>query len=119
MSRDRGPGQQLKTLTQLLTLTADQQKGVRSVLEQQATQMRALRAKMQAEGASNDTPEARQARRTQMNQIRDESDTKITALLDDNQKKIFADWIQKRKAAMEQRQSGAGQPPPPPPNSEQ
>ena len=115
MGRGRGAEQQLKTLTKLLTLTADQQKGVRAVLEQQATQMRALRAKTQAAGADNDTPEARQARMTQMNQIRDESDTKIAALLDDNQKKIFADWIQKRAAAMERRQSREGQPPPPPP----
>lgn len=117
MGRGRGgPEEQLKNLTRVLTLTEDQQKGVRAVLEQQATQMRALRAKSQAEGANNDTPEARQARMTQMSQIRDESNTKIAALLDDNQKKTFADWEQRRKAAMERRQSRDGQPPPPPPN---
>ena len=114
MGRARGPEEQLKNLTRVLTLTEDQQKGVRTVLEQQATEMRALRAKSQAEGANNDTPEARQARMTQMNQIRDESNTKIAALLDDNQKKTFAEWTQRRKAAMERRQSGDGQPPPPP-----
>jgi protein CpxP len=120
MGRARGPEEQLKNLTRVLTLTEDQQKGVRAVLEQQATQMRALRAKSQAEGANNDTPEARQARMTQMNQIRDESNTKIAALLDDNQKKTFADWEQRRKAGMERRQSRGqsrdGQPPSPPPN---
>ena len=121
MGRGRGgPEEQLKNLTRILTLTEDQQKGVRAVLEQQATQMRALRAKSQAEGANNDTPEARQARMTQMNQIRDESNTKIAALLDDNQKKTFADWEQRRKAGMERRQSRGqsrdGQPPSPPPN---
>lgn len=113
MGRGRGPEQQLRNLTRLLTLTEDQQKGVRAVLEQQATQMRALRGKTQAEGAANDTPEARQARMTQMDQIRDESNTKIAALLDENQKKTFASWIEKRKAAMERRQSREGQPPPP------
>jgi len=120
MGRGRGPEEQLKNLTRVLTLTEDQQKGVRAVLEQQATQMRALRAKSLAEGANNDTPEARQARMTQMNQIRDESNTKIAALLDDNQKKTFADWEQRRKAAMDRRQSRGqsrdGQPPSPPPN---
>lgn len=116
MGRGRGPEEQLRNLTRILTLTEDQQKGVRTVLEQQATEMRALRAKSQAAGANNDTPEARQARMTQMNQIRDESNTKIAALLDDNQKKTFADWEQRRKAAMERRQSRDGQPPSPPPN---
>jgi hypothetical protein len=116
MGRGRGPEQQLRNLTRLLTLTEDQQKGVRAVLEQQATQMRALRGKTQAEGAANDTPEARQARMTQMDQIRDESNTKRAALLDENQKKTFASWIEKRKAAMERRQSREGQPPPPPPD---
>ena len=121
MGRGRGgPEEQLKNLTRVLTLTEDQQKGVRTVLEQQATEMRALRAKSQAEGANNDTPEARQARMTQMNQIRDEGNTKIAALLDENQKKTFADWVQRRKAAMDRRQSRGqsrdSQPPSPPPN---
>jgi protein CpxP len=123
MGRMRGPEQQLKRLTQLLTLTADQQSGVKAVLDQQAAQMRALRQKSQGATPESDTPEARQARVTQMEQIRDESDTKIAALLDENQKKTFADWTQRRKAAMERRQSREGQPPPqggeappPPPN---
>ena len=63
---------------------------------------------------------------TQMKQIREENDTKITALLDDGQKKTFAEWQQRREAQMESRRGrdgqggpppdGAGGPPPPPPN---
>jgi len=109
------PDRELKTLTRLLTLTTDQQAGVKTVLEEQSTQMRSLRAKGENATSESETPETRQARRTQMEQIRDESYTKISALLDDNQKKAFADWTQKRKAAMERRGSDGENPPPPPP----
>jgi Spy/CpxP family protein refolding chaperone len=120
-----GPDRELKNLTRVLTLTPEQQTGVKAVLEQQATQMRALRGPgSQAEAGSAGTPDARQARMAKAEQIRDESNTKIAALLDDNQKKLFADWTAKRKAAMERRRGqgdgpppdGAGGPPPPAPN---
>jgi protein CpxP len=111
MERMQGPDRELKMLTRVLTLTPDQQTGVKAVLEQQATQMKALRAKNEA--ADGSAPESRQARMTQMDQIRDESNTKISALLDDTQKKTFADWVQRRKAAMERRHQD-GNPPPPP-----
>jgi Spy/CpxP family protein refolding chaperone len=118
-----GPDRELKNLTRALTLTPEQQTGVKAVLEQQTTQMRALRGgRSQADAGSADTPDARQARMAKAEQIRDESNTKIAALLDDNQKKLFADWTAKRKAAMERRRGqgdgpppdGAGAPPPPP-----
>jgi periplasmic protein CpxP/Spy len=105
------PERELHMLTHVLTLTPEQQTGVKAILEQQTTQMQALRAKNQGEAAS-DTTEARQARMTQMAQIREEGDTKINALLDDSQKKLFADWIARRKAAMERRQQGGAAPPP-------
>jgi hypothetical protein len=100
-------------LTKRLTLTADQQTGVKAILGQQSTQMKALREKSQGESATADTTEARQARMTQMQQIRDESNTKINALLDDNQKKTFAEMIARQKAAMERRRQGGDGPPPP------
>jgi periplasmic protein CpxP/Spy len=111
-----GPEREVAHLTQILNLTADQQKGVRSVLEQQGEQMRALRNKTTGDAAASETPDARRA---QMQQVRDESDTKIAALLDDTQKKTFADWISRRKAMMERREGQAppaGNPPSPPPN---
>lgn len=100
-------------LTRMLTLTPDQQTGVKAVLDQRNTQMMALRSKAESQGASSETAEAHQARMTQMDQIRDESNTKIAALLDDNQKKTFADWVQERKAEMAKRRSQEGNPPPP------
>jgi len=105
--RGGGPEHQLQMLTERLSLTAEQQTGVKAILEQQSTQMKALRTNGTGDTANTDTPEARQARMTQMNQIRDETDTKITALLDDNQKKTYAEMVQHRKAMMARRQGGA------------
>ena len=111
-----GPDRELKTLTRVLSLTAEQQTGVKTILEQQAAEMRTLRAKNQSSPETANTPEAREARMAQAEQIRDASNTKITALLNDSQKATFADWIAKRKAAMERlRQQGDGNGPPPPP----
>ena len=106
-----GPERELERLTHQLTLTADQQTGVKALLEQQATQMKALHAQAQTQASGTETPETRQAGMTQMDQIRDETNTKISALLDDNQKKTFADMIARRKAAMARHE---GNPPPAP-----
>jgi len=105
MRRGFGPDREVENLTRVLTLTPDQQKGVRAILEQQSQQMRALRNKTTTDAAASDTPDARRA---QMEQIVDESNTKITALLDDEQKPKFAEWVQHRKAEMARR----GQPAP-------
>jgi hypothetical protein len=51
----------------------------------------------------------------QVDRIREETNTKITALLDESQKKTFVDWEQKRKAEMEKRRSEREDSPPPPP----
>jgi periplasmic protein CpxP/Spy len=104
--RGGGPERELHMLTERLTLTPEQQTGVKAVLEQQATQMKALRNSAPSESATADTPEAHQARMTQMNQIHDETEAKITALLDENQKKTYAEMIQHRKAMMARRQGG-------------
>jgi protein CpxP len=118
-----GPERELERLTHALTLTVEQQTGVKAILEQQTTLMKALRAQTrtqaqtQPEAAGNETRETRQAGMTQFDQIRDETNTKITALLDDNQKKAFADMIVRRKAAMARHESREGNPPPPPPGA--
>jgi Spy/CpxP family protein refolding chaperone len=49
-----------------------------------------------------------------MEAIRNDTDTKISALLNDDQKAKFAAWQAQRKARMERRE-GTGGPPPPPP----
>ncbi len=117
--RGGGPERELHMLTRLLTLTPDQQTGVKAVLEQQNEQLKALRNKTEPAGTAS--AEAMQARRSQVEAIRNESNTKITALLDENQKKTFADWTAARKAEMEKRRSRDGQGadgPPPPPSAE-
>lgn len=114
--RAQGPERELRMLTRQLSLTADQQTGVKALLDQQATQMKALRAKSQAQSDDSATPEAREARRAQVEQIRDETDTKISALLNDEQKAKFTKLIERRKARMAQRGAGDGNPPPPPPD---
>jgi Spy/CpxP family protein refolding chaperone len=111
------PDRELKMLTKLLTLTTEQQTGVKALLEEQATEMKALRAKGQSESSQSSdssTNESPQARMAQMEQIHDETNTKIAALLDDSQKKVFAEWLEKRKAEMEQLRSQGGEPPAPP-----
>jgi hypothetical protein len=100
----------------MLNLTPDQQKGVRTVLEQQATEMKALREKAPTDPSTGQTPESREARMTQMRQIREEGNTKIAALLDENQKKTFAEWAEKRKQEMGRRQRGEPGGPPPSPD---
>jgi len=71
-----GPQRELKTLTKLLSLTTDQQAGVKAILEEQSAAMRVLRAKSQSSSPEDsNTPEARQARMAEVEQIRDESNT--------------------------------------------
>lgn len=110
--RGFNPDRELHMLTRALSLTADQQNGVKTLLDQQATQMKALRAKFQSESADNATSDQRQARRAQAEQIRDETDTKISALLDDTQKAKFTKLIERRKARMNQGRDGNAPPPP-------
>jgi len=107
--------EQLNRFTRLLNLTADQQKGVRMVLEQQAAEIKALREKAPADPATGQTQESEADQRTQMKQIREESDTKILALLDEGQKKTYADWVKRRNESRERRRDrepGDGAPPP-------
>jgi protein CpxP len=124
-----GPNQELNSLTRLLTLTTDQQTGVKALLDQQSSQIQALRTNPQSNSSDADSQEARQSQMTQMQQIRDETNTKISALLDDTQKQTFAEWLEKRKAASGGHQSQGGNSSPsdspgagsggPPPNSNQ
>ena len=118
MDHRGGPDRELKMLTKVLSLNADQQKGVKAVLDQQAEQMKALRSGAQsatANGQSAPEEDARQARMAQTKQIHEDTNVKIAALLDDSQKKTYADWEQKRQERMERRgRDEQGGPPPPP-----
>jgi len=124
----RGPNveRQLKHLTQLLTLTADQQTQVKAILEDQRDQIEALfkQSKPAAEGdkASADsasTPpeppsqEKMEAMRAARKAIRENARTRIAALLNDEQKAKFAAWTQKREKASAHQESEEMPPPPP------
>src|ERR1700677_265679 len=113
--RGRGgnPERELQQLTHVLSLTADQQTQVKALLAEQRQKMEALR-NSNSDASSQGTP----SRREQMESIRNDTDTKITALLNDDQKSKFAAWQQERKSRMEQREGGGpGDAPPPQPNN--
>jgi len=113
--RPRGgnPERELQMLTHRLSLTADQQAQIKPLLAERTQKMEALRSA----APSADTATA--PRREQMEAIRNETDTKITALLNDEQKTKYSVLQQERKDRMEHRGSGPGSdnaPPPPPPS---
>lgn len=115
--RGGNPERELQQLTQTLSLTADQQTQVRTLLAEQRQKMEALRRP--AAGADASSQAAPPPNREQMEAIRNDTDTRITALLTEDQKPKFAAWQQQRKEAMEHRrgQGGDSAPAPQPPNN--
>jgi Spy/CpxP family protein refolding chaperone len=101
--RGRGPNaeRELGQLTESLSLTPDQQTQVRALLQERRGKVEALR--------SGEIPPSRE----QMEVIRKDTDAKISALLNDEQKLKFATWQQRRMQG--RRGPGGNQPPPPPP----
>jgi periplasmic protein CpxP/Spy len=110
--RGGNPERELQKLTQVLSLTADQQTQVKTLLAEQRQKMEALR-NSGGDASSQAAPPSRE----QMAAIRQDTDTRIAALLNDDQKTKFAAWQQQRKEAMEHRrgQGGDGAPAPPQP----
>lgn len=111
----RGPSveRELKQLTQLLTLTADQQTQVKGLLTDQHQQIEAL---LKPAAASEDQPpsrEAMEAGRTAIKAIHADTNAKIAALLTDDQKTKFAAWEKKRAKASAQHENDDAPPPPP------
>jgi len=86
-------------LTKKLNLTEDQQTKVSAIYLAQATAMKKLR-----DDASGD----RDAMRAAMKKSNEESDVKVTALLNDDQKKAYTTWKEERKEAMKKRVEGNG-----------
>jgi Spy/CpxP family protein refolding chaperone len=109
----RGPGveRELNELTRVLTLTEEQRAQVKTLLAERRQQMEALRNGT-AEGAN--TSQQPRPTREQMDAIHEATSTKITALLNEDQKPKFAAWEQQRKAEMEKwrGQQGQGAPQP-------
>jgi protein CpxP len=104
----RGPmsvDDRLKQLTKDLNLTSDQQAKIKPVLEDEQKKMRDL---------WNDTSADRQTMRSKMQDIREDTNTRILAVLDAKQKEKFNKQEQERQQRMNRfrgTMGGTGGPP--------
>lgn len=109
--RGHSVDRELKKLTEVLSLTADQQTQVKTILAAQQQQMEQLRTQAAANGS---TGEAAQSAHDQFKAIHQDTDAKINALLNDGQKTKFAEWQQQRQQMMQRRHGSGGRQAPPP-----
>jgi periplasmic protein CpxP/Spy len=101
-----GVERQVKHLTHMLSLTPDQQTQVKAILAEQHQQMEQLRG---SAPQSTQAGQPAQPDRDQIRSIRQDTNTKIEALLNDDQKTKFEAWIQQRQQRMQQRRGQEGQ----------
>jgi periplasmic protein CpxP/Spy len=97
VSGHRDTAQQLEGMTKRYNLSADQQIQIKPILESQQQQMQALRG---------DSSLSREDRMAKMQSIRADSNKKIEAILNDDQKKQFEADQQR----MQQRMQSGGTP---------
>jgi Spy/CpxP family protein refolding chaperone len=102
--RQMSPDDRLAQMTKRYDLSADQQAQIKPILADQQQQMMALR---------QDSSMSREDRMTKMMSIREASNTKISAILNDSQKQKFTEDQQRMEQRMQQRGGGApaGAPP--------
>lgn len=106
MGRGRmGPEQQLQHMSEVLNLTGDQKDQVRTILQGRQQQMQSLRS---------DSSLSEEDRRGKMHSIFEESNGRIRALLNDDQKQKF-DQMQQHMRDRGPRPD-RGENPPPSPN---
>ena len=91
---------QTEQLVEKLKLTEEQKTKVSAIYTEQAASWAKLR-----EEAKGD----RAAMMAAMAKANEATDTKVTALLNDDQKKAFATWKEERKELMKKRMEGRGQ----------
>ena len=96
------PSRQVKMLTKRLNLSDDQQKQVLSILTDRQQQFENIR---------NDSSLSQQDRRAKMQSLREESDTKIKAVLNDDQKQKYDQMQQQMRERMQQRREQGDNPP--------
>jgi hypothetical protein len=97
------PDQQVARMTKRYNLSADQQAQIKPILVNQQQQMQALHG---------DSSLSQDDRMAKMKGIREESSTKIQAILNDTQKKQFAEDQQRMQERMQERNAPpAGAPP--------
>lgn len=86
---------QTETLAEKLKLSDDQKAKVSAIYLEQGTKMRKLRDSL---------GDDRTAWRGVMLKANEQAEAKITAVLNDDQKKAFATWVAERREAMKKRQ---------------
>lgn len=84
---------QLKMMTDKLGLTTDQQAKIKPILEDQRTQAQAV---MKDDSLSQDD------KRTKMRSLRESTNSKVSDLLTDDQKKKYTEWQQEMHDRMRQ-----------------
>lgn len=84
---------QLKMMTDKLGLTADQQAKIKPILEDQRTQAQAV---MKDDSLSQDD------KRTKMHSLHESTNSKVSNLLTDDQKKKYTEWQQEMHDRMRQ-----------------
>ena len=90
---------QTETLAEKLKLSDDQKAKVSAIYLEQGAKMRKMRDSL---------GDDRTAWRGVMVKANEQADAKITAVLNDEQKKAFAVWVAERKEAMKKRQEANG-----------
>jgi Spy/CpxP family protein refolding chaperone len=90
---------QTETLAEKLKLSDDQKAKVSAIYLEQGAKMRKLRDSL---------GDDRTAWRGVMLKANEQAEAKITAVLNDDQKKAFATWVAERKEAMKKRQEANG-----------
>ncbi|MGO4877178.1 periplasmic heavy metal sensor [Pedobacter sp. AJM] len=92
------PEERVKLLDEKLKLSDDQKTKLTTVFTEQAEAMKKMREEMQ--GADRD------AMREKMQKFRAENDTKVSAVLNDDQKKTYEAWQKEQRAEMQKRMQG-------------
>jgi periplasmic protein CpxP/Spy len=88
------PNKEVQHLTKKLNLTADQQNQILPILTARQQQMESIR---------NDSSLSQQDRRAKMRAAREDSDTKIRAVLNDDQKKTYDQMQQQMREHRQER----------------
>lgn len=96
------PADQVKELTDRLSLTDDQQGKIKTILEDIRDQMQKIRS---------DDSLSQEDKMTKGRSLRETANGKIRDLLTDDQKKKFDQFEQERRDRMRQRQQGGSEPP--------
>lgn len=104
-----GGERRLDHMTKALNLSPDQVSQVKAIDQDSMTQMKALH---------DDTSTDKTDKRAKMMSIREASDTKIRAVLNDEQKTKFDAMQAHMKERAKNRRGGDQGPPPPPPNNQ-